>query len=201
MRLKWPNVEMTTALSAVVVGVAALIVAVDQSNIARQQADLMERTVEASVWPMVQFDFAADQDLRNARATLTLRNSGVGPAIIRGIQINKDGAPIENVEAYLLRNLDVTSGMRFDVDVTRGTGRVISAGEVVTIGEAKWELAVGQIPSGMRDAIDAYFDELGELDGAICFCSVLDKCWINRTSDYANPEPVDACTDMSFGEF
>ena len=201
MELKWPNVEMTTARSAVVVGVAALIVAVDQSNIARQQADLMERTVQASVWPMVQFDFESDQDIRNARATLSLRNSGVGPAIVRGIQLNKDGAPIKNVEAYLLRNLDVTSGMRFNVDVTRGTGRVISAGEVVTIGEAKWELAVGQIPSGMRDAIDTYFDELSQLDGAICFCSVLDQCWVNRTSDYANPEPVDACTDMNFGEF
>ena len=44
--LKWPNVEMTTALSAVAVGVAALIVAVDQSSIAREQAELMERIKE-----------------------------------------------------------------------------------------------------------------------------------------------------------
>ena len=199
--LKWPNVEMTTALSAVAVGVAALIVAVDQSSIAREQAELMERTVQASVWPMVQFDFDSDQDIRNARATLSLRNSGVGPAIIRGIELRKDGVPVDNVDAYLQRNLEVTQGMRFDLDVTPGTGRVISSGEVVAIGDANWELAVGQIPSGMRNAIDAYFDELGAIDGAICFCSVLDQCWVNRSTDYANPEPVEACTDMNFGEF
>ena len=200
-QLKWPNVEMTTALSAVFVGVAALFVAVDQSNIARQQADLMERTVQASVWPMVQFDFASDHDIRNANATLSLRNSGVGPAIIKGIQITKDGEALESVEAYLERRLEVTQGMRFDLDVTRGTGRVLSAGEVVPLGEAHWELAVGQIPSSMRDAIDDYFEELSSVEGAICFCSVLDECWINRTSDFANPEPVETCTDMNFSDF
>ena len=201
MKLKWPNVEMTTALSAVVVGVAALIVAVDQSNIARQQADLMEKTVQASVWPVVQFDVATDQDFRTAQASLALRNSGVGPAIIKGIQITRDGAPIENVGAYIERRLEVTQGMRFTLSSTRGTGRVLSAGETVTIGDANWELVVGQIPSGMRDNINAYFDELSAIEGAICYCSVLDQCWINRTSDYANPEPVEACSDMEFGEF
>ncbi|MEM6914461.1 MAG: hypothetical protein AAF511_10855 [Pseudomonadota bacterium] len=200
-QLKWPNVEMTTALSAVVVGVAALIVAVDQSNIARQQADLMERTVEASVWPIVQFEFTSDQDIRNAEATLSLRNSGVGPAIVKGIQISKNGSPIETIDAYLERRLDVTQGMRFDLDTARGTGRVLSASESVMLGEARWELVVGQIPSGMRDNIDAYFDELGAIDGAICYCSVLDQCWVNRTDDFANPEPVKNCSEMQFGEF
>ncbi|MCR9269549.1 MAG: hypothetical protein NXH72_06145 [Hyphomonadaceae bacterium] len=201
MKLGWPNVEMTTALSAVVVGVAALIVAVDQSNIARQQADLMEKTVQASVWPVVQFDFVADQDLYGAEASLSLRNSGVGPAIIKGIQVTRDGVPVARIEDYLLRNLEITQGMRFELDVNRGTGRVLSAGEVVAVGEARWTLAVGQIPSNMRDNINAYFAELNAIEGAICYCSVLDQCWINRTRDYANPEPVDACTDMEFGEF
>ena len=201
IKLKWPNVEMTTALSAVVVGVAALIVAVDQSSIARQQAELMDKTVQASVWPMVQFDFASEQDFRNARATLSLRNSGVGPAIIKGIQISKDGAPVPSLEAYIERRLEVTHGMRFDLDTTRGTGRVLSAGETVALGEAHWELAVGQIPSNMRNGIDAYFDEIGTVDGAICYCSVLDQCWVNRSSDDANPERVNDCSELSFGEF
>ncbi|MEL6725555.1 MAG: hypothetical protein AAFP81_10355 [Pseudomonadota bacterium] len=201
MKLKWPNVEMTTALSAVVVGVAALIVAVDQSNIARQQADLMEKTVQASVWPVVQFDVATEQDQRMARATLSLRNSGVGPAIIKGIQITRDGEPLPNVAAFLERRVEVTQGMRFDLNRMLGTGRVLSAAETVAIGEANWDLVVGQIPSSMRNNINAYFDELSAIEGAICYCSVLDRCWINRTSDYANPEPVEACTDMNFGEF
>ncbi len=201
MELKWPNVEMTTALSAVVVGVAALIVAVDQSNIARQQADLMEKTVQASVWPVVQFDVATEQDIRTARATLSLRNSGVGPAIVKGIQITKAGEPVANVAGYIERRQDVTQGMRYTLATSRGTGRVLSAGEVVTIGEADWDLVVGQIPSGMRDNINAYFEELSAINGAICYCSVLEQCWVNRSSDYANPEPVEACTDMNFGEF
>lgn len=200
-KLKWPNVEMTTALSAVVVGVAALIVAVDQSNIARQQAELMEKTVQASVWPVVQFDVAADQDIRTAQAVLSLRNSGVGPAIIKGIQVERNGDPLPNVAAFLERRMDVTQGMRFDLDMNRGTGRVLAANESVVIGAANWDLVVGQIPSTMRDNIDAYFGELRAIDGAICYCSVLDECWINRTSNYANPEPVAACDDMNFGEF
>ncbi|MEM9180791.1 MAG: hypothetical protein AAGA89_13835 [Pseudomonadota bacterium] len=200
-KLKWPNVEMTTALSAVVVGVAALIVAVDQSNIARQQAELMEKTVQASVWPIVQFDVAADQDIRTAQAVLSLRNSGVGPAIIKGIQIERNGDPLPNVAAFLERRMDVTQGMRYDLDINRGTGRVLAANESVEIGAANWDLVVGQIPSTMRDNIDAYFGELRAIEGAICYCSVLDECWINRTSNYANPEPVAACDDMNFGEF
>lgn len=201
VKLAWPNVEMTTALSAVVVGVAALVVAVDQSNIARQQAELMEKTVQASVWPIVQFDVAADQGIRTAEAILSLRNSGVGPAIIKGIRIERDGAALPNVAAFLERRIEVTQGMRFDLDTTRGTGRVLAANESVAIGEANWDLVVGQIPSGMRDDIDAYFSELRAIEGAICYCSVLDECWVNRTSNYANPERVEACEDMNFGEF
>ncbi|MEL7109588.1 MAG: hypothetical protein AAFV59_04625 [Pseudomonadota bacterium] len=199
--LKWPNVEMTTALSAVVVGVAALFVAVDQSNIARQQAVLMEKTVQASVWPIVQFDVTTDQDFRNARATLTLRNSGVGPAMIKGIQIEKNGVALPDVAAFLERRLEVTQGMRFDLDATRGTGRVLAANESVTLGDAKWELAVGQIPSSMRDNINAYFSELRAIEGSICYCSVLDECWVNRTSNDAEPERVESCKDIDFGEF
>ena len=97
MDWKWPSAEMTAALSAVVVGIAALIVAVDQSNIARKQADWMERTVQASVWPVVQFDFRSDQDIRTAEAILSLRNSGVGPAIIKGIRITKHGKEVSDV--------------------------------------------------------------------------------------------------------
>ena len=200
-KLKWPNVEMTTALSAVVVGVAALVVAVDQSNIARQQAVLMEKTVQASVWPSVQFDVAVDQDIRTAQATLSLRNSGVGPAMIKGIHIERDGVALENVAAFLERRLDVTQGMRFELDVASGTGRVLAANETVILGDANWELAVGQIPSNMRDNINEYFSELRAVEGAICYCSVLLECWVNRTSNYAEPEPVEACTDMNFGEF
>jgi hypothetical protein len=150
---------------------------------------------------VVQFDVATEQDIRTARASLSLRNSGVGPAIVKGIQIMKGGAPVANVSGFLERRMDVTQGMRFTLATSRGTGRVLSAGEVVTIGEADWDLVVGQIPSGMRDNINAYFDELSDIEGAICYCSVLDQCWVNRTSDYANPEPVDACSDLEFGEF
>lgn len=198
---KWPNVEMTTALSAVVVGVVALFIAVDQSRIASRQAEIMEQTVQASVWPVVQFDVVTDQDIRNAHATVSLSNSGVGPAIIKGVQISRDGLPLKNIEAFLERRLDTTQGMRFQLNTMRGTGRVLAAGETVMLGDAHWELMVGQIPSGMRDNIYAYFDELSALDGAICYCSVLDDCWVNRTDNYANPEPVKSCSEMEFGEF
>jgi len=198
---KWPNVEMTTALSAVVVGVAALFIAIDQSRIASRQAEIMEQTVQASVWPVVQFDVATGQDIRTARATLSLRNSGVGPALIKGIQISKDGAPVANVEAYLERRVEVTQGMRFTLDASRVTGRVLSASETVLLGEADWDLVVGQIPSGMRDEINAYFDDLRAIEGAICYCSVLNDCWVNRSIDYANPEPVKSCDGLEFGEF
>ena len=198
---KWPNVEMTTALSAVVVGVVALFIAIDQSRIASRQAEIMEQTVQASVWPVVQFDVATDQDIRNAHATVSLSNSGVGPAIIKGVQISRDGVPLPNIDAFLERRLDTTQGMRFQLDTMRGTGRVLAAGETVMLGDAHWELMVGQIPSGMRDNIYAYFDELSALDGAICYCSVLDDCWVNRTDNYANPEPVESCSEMEFGDF
>ena len=114
MELKWPNVEMTTALSAVVVGVAALIVAVDQSNIARQQADLMEKTVQASVWPVVQFDVATEQDIRTARASLSLRNSGVGPAIVKGIQIARKIAQTEPLRSHITEEHAPGAHVAFD---------------------------------------------------------------------------------------
>lgn len=201
MRLGWPNAEMTTASCAVLVGVAALFVALDQSNIARQQAELMERTVQASVWPVVQFDFESDQDLFGATATLTLRNSGVGPALIKGVRLVKEGIEVQDADALFADRLDHITGMRFDLDTRRGSGRVLAAGDSVAIADATWELPVGQIPSGLRDRIEVYFDSLAAVEGEVCYCSALEECWIGRTSDYADPEPVEVCDPESFGGF
>jgi hypothetical protein len=72
---------------------------------------------------------------------------------------------------------------------TSVTGRIIGAGDTV-------EVFAFQAPrSEDDDAVEMMYDLASNYSVDVCYCSVLDECWIAHTSGSANPKPesVDAC--------
>ena len=115
---------------------------------------------------------------------LNIQNAGVGPARIDSIAIFYRGALVADLEA--LSELFPGHTGR---SATSVTGRIIGAGDTV-------EVFAFQAPrSEGDDAVEMMYDLASNYRINVCYCSVLDECWLARTIGTVTPKPesVDAC--------
>lgn len=121
------NIELLLGLSATFLSLAALIVSIFQTRIARDQQ-------QASVWPYVQVSINHfDNDF-----ILLLKNNGVGPALIKKVEFGFRGRN-ETSHIKLLNQVvntelsqdSVSKAGRFFNDVVPGD--VLKAGEEIEI--------------------------------------------------------------------
>jgi len=154
-RRKWDGVA---AVIAALVGLLALFVSGYTAYIQHQQ-------VRAQVWPYLE---AGNDD---GNRSIYVYNKGVGPAIVKSVQVRIDGKP-QTTWANVLIALGVPPHDYVQSTLNPG---VISAGEQVrAIGikdEERWKaFRNGAVERMTMD---------------ICFCSTLDECWM-----YSDQHPV-----------
>ena len=191
---RWRVIELIIAGAIVVISLASLFTAVYQSII-------MRRTLEASVWPRVEWENSSYDDERRINAIIfALANRGVGPARIARVEILREGKRMGNEDALLL-DCCVGGGTREERSVTfkRLTERTFTStldGAAITPGQ---ERILFQFDRPIEDSLAlAVWDQLNEtrdqLDLTVCYCSVFDDCWVTRARAYTQTtEPVRSC--------
>jgi hypothetical protein len=191
---RWRVIELVIAGAIVVISLASLFTAVYQSII-------MRRTLEASVWPRVEWENSNYDEEHRANAIIFgLANRGVGPARIARVEILYKGKRMGN-ENVLLLDCCVGGGTQEERSVTlkRLTGRTFTStldGVALTPGQ---ERILFQFDRPVEDSLAlAVWDRLNkirdELDLTVCYCSVFDDCWITRARAYTQAtEPVRTC--------
>lgn len=93
---RWRVIEIVIAGAIVAISLASLFTAVYQSII-------MRRTLEASVWPRVEWENSNYDEERGVNAIIfALANRGVGPARIARVEILLKGERMGNEDALLL---------------------------------------------------------------------------------------------------
>jgi hypothetical protein len=163
---------MLVALSAIVLGLSALVVSVVQVRMMHEQQ-------HASVWPRLVVMPSATGE----RLTIDVSNPGIGPAVIRHVEVSVDGRRMPRWENTLAALVPEGTPATF---VWSSLGdRIIPPGasiEAIRLqGEARVSAILGQVE---RLAI------------GICYCSVYDRCW-ELDSNFARrsvPTEVSACT-------
>jgi hypothetical protein len=154
-RREWDGIA---AIIAALVGLLALCVSGYTAYIQHQQ-------VRAQVWPYLE---AGNDDGNQA---IYVYNKGVGPAIVKSVQVFIDGKP-QSTWADVLTALGVPPHDYVQSTLNPG---VISAGEQVRAIKVKdderWKT--------FRSAAVA------RMTMNICFCSTLDECWM-----YSDEHPV-----------
>jgi hypothetical protein len=142
------------AVVASLIGLLALLVSAYTANIQRQQ-------VRAQVWPRLEVSRAGD------KREIVVSNVGIGPARVRAVRVTLDGHP---VKAW--RDLMSALGHPSDYGVSQVSARVLAPGQRVEAINA-WDT------DGGRRAFQHVFRESeARLDILICYCSVLDQCWM-----------------------
>jgi len=89
------NIELLLGISATFLSLAALVVSVFQTKIAREQQ-------QASVWPYLQ----TDKNHIENEFSLELTNAGVGPAIIRHVEVRYQGKSFVNHNVLFRQQLN-----------------------------------------------------------------------------------------------
>jgi hypothetical protein len=151
------HVEYIVAATAFVVSISTLAVYI-------YQAKIMSAQQHVSVWPYLTWD-TSDVD----GYQITVRNKGVGPAVIRKIDMRIGGKSIQG-NAALIENI---LGPDTNVHVINSyiDNRVVAPSESIDFFQ-------------IRDATDArtFAKKFGQSDFKleITYCSIYGECWISE---------------------
>jgi hypothetical protein len=145
---------------------------------------IQERMLEASIWPALEYGTGNRGDEGAAVVTLSVGNSGVGPAKLRTFQLLYGGEPVRNARDLVSRCCALGERQLLTITSSVRT-RVLKAGEDLTF------LRVPQ-EGNEADVWERLNQERFKVRALGCYCSVLDNCWI-LDSDREEPEPVAAC--------
>jgi hypothetical protein len=161
------------AIVASLIGLMALFVSGYTAYVQRQQ-------VRAQVWPYLMIGYA---DIERARIVF---NKGVGPALVRSVQILVDGKPQPDW-AHVMSALGVPD--KVSLQQSTLANNVLSANEKLDI------LIVGD------EADYKAFREksVRRASTRVCYCSTLGDCWMyddQREADEARTQPIDRCPDL-----
>ena len=151
-----------TAVSALVIGVVAMVISAYTAYLQRNQARL-------AAWPHVQFGVGAD-------FRLTVANKGVGPALNERVDVRLDGRSLQNW-AQLLEAVAGPGQHAFNH--TTMNRMVLTAAESAVV----LELSDADVRQKVQAARTRITSEL-------CYCSVYDQCWIVDSGNATRPVPV-----------
>lgn len=181
--------DAVAAIIASLVGFLALIVAGYTAYIARYTASIQRQQVSAQVWPYL---ISGNNDLTQS---LVVDNKGVGPAIVRSVQVWMDGKPQRDWN-QLVADMGLPPHSFLQATINHD---VLSPGE---------ELQVIRFPD---KALWLRFEAaaLNRMAMDICFCSTLGECWVSSNKNLIGPpsmplplrvKPVGQCPRLPAAE-
>jgi len=175
----WPrrNWDGAAAVIAALVGLLALCVSGYTAWLQRQQ-------VRAQVWPYI------ETGISTSKHNLTLVNKGVGPALIRSVQIYVDGKPQHDWDAVY-----AALGLKYDRRPPYSTVNsiVISAGE-----------RIDQVTFRTVEDFNLYARQATRVQMRFCYCSTMDECWMRdeRVKDASRVyQEAKTCPQRSADDF
>jgi hypothetical protein len=142
------------------IAVAALVVSISAVAVGLYEAALQRRHDRAEVWPRIELTtFTAP-----GGATLSVENTGIGPALIKSVAVTVDGKRSHNWNEVLTTLLGHTPQAPFS-NSTISESALRPGNKVTMLG----------VPNA--DMPPAFWASIGRVGVAICYGSVFDELW------------------------
>jgi hypothetical protein len=164
-------VDFSIALSAIVISLISLAVGIHHGRV-------QERLVAANSWPFLFWSPSIDQDARGQRFSIFIANSGVGPALLKGLVVRYKGKPVRG----WIELLQECCGLEREATPDPPALGFFTGGQpkgVISSGERRTLISLTRLPQNpqlwerlMAARLDLTFEA--------CYCSIIDECW---TSD------------------
>lgn len=181
------SAEMLVGVSAVFIGVCALLVSLYETS-------LMRAEQRSAVMPLLElgrsyFVNNLEEDADKWRLSLIAENVGIGPARVQDFVVSVDGEPVPTWRVAFQKLLGRDVRIRYGQSTING--RTIPAERRITM----FDLSSTELASEIMGTFD-------RLEFKACFCSVFDECWTTSYSTFGKVEPVQQCvpSDASFNE-
>lgn len=161
------NTELLLGISATFLSLAALIVSIVQTKIAREQQ-------QASVWPHLEADFTK----ANAEFQWATINNGVGPAIIKSVEITYKGKAYTNAAQLMKEQIDriiqaYPKGQGLSLELYNGSvtsGDVIKSDGQIILGKvAKSEQVANTLLEIIQDTSYHF---------RVVYSDIYENCWL-----------------------
>jgi hypothetical protein len=168
------------AVIATFIGLLALLISGYTAYVQRQQ-------LRAQIWPHLEIMTS------NVPPAIGVHivNGGTGPARVTAVRVTVDGKPVTSwADAQKAMGAD-----RGGVITSQLSGTVVPAGKDATILQPRDEAASARFNQ-------LFLSGKHPVDMTICYCSVLDECWVTTSGSApdAVPDP-DACPIRSAERF
>lgn len=179
------------ALIAIIISLVGTGVSIVEAKILRDQQALMVQESSASVWPYLSQSITIGTTITKEGftpgLTISLKNGGIGPAILSPRTIRFRGQTFTDTEDLGDFLAETYPGLRvvFTLDIMEDGGIIPANEEVAIIGMLTLSLPAG------REKLDLLSEISDDLDLDYCYCSVYEDCW--ALSDDAHPMPAEDC--------
>lgn len=182
-RTRLPVIDLIIGLSAIIISVASLWVALRADR-------TQEQLLQASVWPYIEYFSSDATGNGDKRLAFVLRNAGVGPALVRTFAVEYNGHPYSSLRELLAACCQV-SAKRHHHGILSSTVRdsVIMAHDDMPF----IEVLPGQTDPHVYASVGAGRFHIGI---QICYCSVLGDCWFFDSKRDEQPNPVRKCPPL-----
>jgi hypothetical protein len=152
--------EFWIAIGALVVSAIAMLTSLMQVSLQRNQ----ER---ALVWPHVN----ARSSYSGDGYAFVAYNKGLGPALVRDVQLLVDGKAVDNWNGALTVMLGKDNQYGWDkIKVSDLEQTILAANESVTLFKIPWD-----------ENTQAAFGKGNRISAKICYCSFLEECWVSKS--------------------
>jgi hypothetical protein len=169
------------AVCALLVSTLAAVSSIATAIIMMRQTSVIARQLSSTVWPYV----AIGADLQNTRAAFRADNDGLGPAIVHAVVVRIDGKPQRHFSDAIVRLLEMLSRSQ----PSRHAGWQFSNADVLRPGQI---VTLMEIDSPSAATLIA--QQFNHLDIEMCYCSLLDQCWVTG-SQVTTSRAVTSCDD------
>ncbi|MCR9251110.1 MAG: hypothetical protein NXI20_11840 [bacterium] len=144
---------------ALIISVSALVVSIYEANLLKAQQ-------KALIWPYLSVEPSYSGDGFSFVST----NNGTGPAIIKSMEIRRNGLPVKNYDELLdLIKPDREIGYDY-IKMKSLNNTVMKPGERRVIFNMPW-----------TDETREMVKNFGDITVVVQYCSVLDECWLYKS--------------------
>jgi hypothetical protein len=159
--------EKLSTRSEYIIAATALVLSLSTLGVYIYQAKVMKEQQHVSVWPYMEWYTGNVEDYH-----IAAKNKGVGPAIIRKVELTVDGKPVQNNQELISAVLGNDWKMGYVNSTLKG--RVLSPGE---------EVAMLRIPDVKEGR--AFEEKLRQhkFRMSITYCSVYGDCWVTTEDE------------------
>lgn len=172
-------------LFEIIMGGGVLLVSLISLFVAVSANRTQERMLAASVWPSLIYATSNVDPDGTPQVSFDLLNRGVGPARVRWAELRYQGTAVRDSRELLAACCGVPADDALHVTTSGIQRRVIAAGEWIRL----LRVPQPEVASGVYDALSR---ERRNVDLRLCYCSVLDDCWL-LDSKRDDPQPVKRC--------